>query len=124
VDRVITAIVLESLLAEILPNCNNWKTKYVAGNNSGLQNQTRKKQNEIVEDFRRGLVNIIVATSILEEGLDVQSCNLVIRFDPASNICSFIQSRGRARMQNSDYLMMVERSVTYLAGLQRVYDLF
>lgn len=130
VDRVITAIVLESLLAEILPNCNNWKTKYVAGNNSGLQNQTRKKQNEIVEDFRRGLVNIIVATSILEEGLDVQSCNLVIRFDPASNICSFIQSRGRARMQNSDYLMMVEsgdlltqsRLMKYLSGGKRMRE--
>ncbi|EOA32908.1 hypothetical protein CARUB_v10016233mg, partial [Capsella rubella] len=130
VDRVITAIVLESLLAEILPNCNNWKTKYVAGNNSGLQNQTRKKQNEIVEDFRRGLVNIIVATSILEEGLDVQSCNLVIRFDPVSNICSFIQSRGRARMQNSDYLMMVEsgdlstqsRLKRYLSGGKRMRE--
>ena len=54
-------------------------------------------------------VNIIVATSILEEGLDVQSCNLVIRFDPPSSVSSFIQSRGRARMQNSDYLLMVER---------------
>ncbi|ESQ49771.1 hypothetical protein EUTSA_v10019898mg [Eutrema salsugineum] len=130
VDRVITAIVLESLLAEILPNYNSWKTKYVAGNNSGLQNQTRKKQNEIVEDFRRGLVNIIVATSILEEGLDVQSCNLVIRFDPASNICSFIQSRGRARMLNSDYLMMVEsgdlatidRLMKYLSGGKRMRE--
>ncbi|CAH2055216.1 unnamed protein product [Thlaspi arvense] len=130
VDRVITAIVLESLLAEILPNYNSWKTKYVAGNNSGLQSQTRKKQNEIVEDFRRGLVNIIVATSILEEGLDVQSCNLVIRFDPASNICSFIQSRGRARMLNSDYLMMVEsgdvstrdRLMKYLCGGKRMRE--
>lgn len=54
-------------------------------------------------------VNIIVATSILEEGLDVQSCNLVIRFDPSSTVCSFIQSRGRARMQNSDYVLMVKR---------------
>lgn len=54
-------------------------------------------------------VNIIVATSILEEGLDVQSCNLVIRFDPCSTVCSFIQSKGRARMENSDYVLMVER---------------
>uniref|UniRef100_A0A2P2JM52 Endoribonuclease Dicer homolog 2 n=1 Tax=Rhizophora mucronata TaxID=61149 RepID=A0A2P2JM52_RHIMU len=53
-------------------------------------------------------VNIIVATSILEEGLDVQSCNLVIRFDPSNTVSSFIQSRGRARMQNSDYLLMVK----------------
>jgi len=54
-------------------------------------------------------VNIIVATSILEEGLDVQSCNLVIRFDPSPTVCSFIQSRGRARMKNSDYILMVNR---------------
>ncbi|XWS68903.1 hypothetical protein CRYUN_Cryun04dG0133700 [Craigia yunnanensis] len=108
VERVITAVVLQSLFSELLPKHNSWKTKYIAGNNSGLQNQTRKKQNEIVEEFRKGMVNIIVATSILEEGLDVQSCNLVIRFDPSATVCSFIQSRGRARMQNSDYLLMVK----------------
>ncbi|KAI5574688.1 hypothetical protein BDE02_10G160800 [Populus trichocarpa] len=108
VERVITAVVLESLLRELLPKHSSWKTKYIAGNNSGLQSQTRQMQNEIVEEFRKGMVNIIVATSILEEGLDVQSCNLVIRFDPPSSVSSFIQSRGRARMQNSDYLLMVK----------------
>lgn len=54
-------------------------------------------------------VNVIVATSILEEGLDVQSCNVVIRFDPCPNFCSFIQSRGRARSEKSDFLIMVRR---------------
>ncbi|XP_012466794.1 endoribonuclease Dicer homolog 2 isoform X1 [Gossypium raimondii] len=108
VERIITAVVLQSLFSELLPRYGNWKTKYIAGNNSGLQNQTRKKQNEIVEEFRKGMVNIIVATSILEEGLDVQACNLIIRFDPSPTVCSFIQSRGRARMQNSDYLLMVK----------------
>lgn len=57
-------------------------------------------------------VNIIIATSILEEGLDVQSCNLVIRFDPSATVCSFIQSRGRARMKSSDFLIMVKRLIT------------
>ncbi|XP_059665629.1 endoribonuclease Dicer homolog 2 isoform X2 [Cornus florida] len=107
VERVITAIALQALLTELLPKLSGWKTEYTAGNQSGLQSQSRKKQNEIVEQFRKGMVNIIVATSILEEGLDVQSCNLVIRFDPSATVCSFIQSRGRARMQNSDFLLMV-----------------
>ncbi|CAJ1962982.1 unnamed protein product [Sphenostylis stenocarpa] len=108
VQRVITAIVLQDLLNTLLPKLNSWKTKFIAGHNFGLQNQSRKKQNEIVEEFRMGLVNIIVATSILEEGLDVQTCNLVIRFDPSPTVCSFIQSRGRARMQNSDYILIVK----------------
>ncbi|XP_027927327.1 endoribonuclease Dicer homolog 2-like [Vigna unguiculata] len=109
VERIITAIVLEDLFNTLLPKYNTWKTKFIAGNNFGLKNQSRNKQNKIVEEFRMGLVNIIVATSILEEGLDVQSCNLVIRFDPSPTVCSFIQSRGRARMKNSDYILMVER---------------
>ncbi|TKY72393.1 Endoribonuclease Dicer-like 2 [Spatholobus suberectus] len=108
VERVITAIVLQDLLNTLLPKYNSWRTKFIAGHNFGLQNQSRRKQNGIVEEFRMGLVNIIVATSILEEGLDVQSCNLVIRFDPSPTVCSFIQSRGRARMQNSDYILMVK----------------
>ncbi|KAG5600285.1 hypothetical protein H5410_031655 [Solanum commersonii] len=107
VERIITAIVLQSLLNELLPELCGWRTEYTAGHISVVQSQSRKLQNKIVEEFRKGLVNIIVATSILEEGLDVQSCNLVIRFDPSATVCSFIQSRGRARMQNSDFLLMV-----------------
>ncbi|XP_022635484.1 endoribonuclease Dicer homolog 2 isoform X2 [Vigna radiata var. radiata] len=109
VERIITAVVLEDLFNTLLPKYNNWKTKFIAGHNFRLKNQSRNKQNEIVEEFRMGLVNIIVATSILEEGIDVQSCNVVIRFDPSPTVCSFIQSRGRARMKNSDYILMVER---------------
>ena len=63
----------------------------------------------LIKEYFNMQVNIIIATSILEEGLDVQSCNLVIRFDPCPTVCSFIQSRGRARMQNSDYVLMVQR---------------
>ncbi|KAK3023834.1 hypothetical protein RJ639_044551, partial [Escallonia herrerae] len=107
VERVITAIVLQNLLSEV-PKLSKWKTEYMAGNHSVLQAQSRNTQNRIVDEFRKGMVNIIVATSILEEGLDVQSCNLVIRFDPSATVCSFIQSRGRARMQNSVFLLLVK----------------
>ncbi|XP_047256670.1 endoribonuclease Dicer homolog 2-like [Capsicum annuum] len=112
VERIITAIVLRSLLNELLPELCGWRTEYTAGHISEVQSQSRKIQSKIVEEFRKGLVNIIVATSILEEGLDVQSCNLVIRFDPSATVCSYIQSRGRARMQNSDFLLMVRSGDT------------
>ncbi|KAK1400758.1 endoribonuclease Dicer-like [Heracleum sosnowskyi] len=108
VERVITAIVLCRLLNVLLPSLSGWKTEYMTGSNTRLQLQTRKAQNNIVEEFRKGMVNIIVATSVLEEGLDVQSCNLVVRFDPSATVCSFIQSRGRARMQNSEFLLLVK----------------
>ncbi|KAI4342145.1 hypothetical protein MLD38_026801 [Melastoma candidum] len=109
VERIITAHAVHCFLNELLPRHSQWKTNYLTGNSSRLQSQTRKQQNELVEAFRKGEVNVIVATSILEEGLDVQSCNLVIRFDPSATVCSFIQSRGRARMRCSDYLLMVAR---------------
>ncbi|KAI3750881.1 hypothetical protein L2E82_21772 [Cichorium intybus] len=108
VERVITARVLKSLLCELHPKLFDWKTKYIAGHHSAMQSQSRGLQNKIVDEFHKGMVNIIVATSILEEGLDVQKCNLVIRFDLASTVCSFIQSRGRARMQDSDFLLLVK----------------
>ncbi|RWR74360.1 endoribonuclease Dicer 2 isoform X1 [Cinnamomum micranthum f. kanehirae] len=123
VERVISAIVLDSLLSQV-SKLSCWKSKYMAGNRSGLHSQTRRDQMHIVDSFREGKVNIIVATAILEEGLDVQSCNLVVRFDPSVTLCSFIQSRGRARMQGSDYLLLVRsgdkstlsRVRSYLAG--------
>ncbi|XP_052184122.1 endoribonuclease Dicer homolog 2-like isoform X2 [Diospyros lotus] len=121
VERVITAVVLQILLSELLPKLTGWKTKYTAGNHSVFQSQSRNIQNEIVEEFRKGMVNIIVATSILEEGLDVQSCNLVIRFDPSATVCSFIQSRGRARMQNSDFLLMVRSGDTVTLNRMQNY---
>ncbi|XP_022864745.1 endoribonuclease Dicer homolog 2-like [Olea europaea var. sylvestris] len=118
VERIITAIVLRNLLNELLPEVSGWRAEYTAGNNSKLQSQSRKEQNKIVDEFRKGRVNIIIATSMLEEGLDVQRCNLVIRFDPSATICSFIQSRGRARMQDSDFVLMIKRGDT--AILKRV----
>ncbi|XP_077222093.1 endoribonuclease Dicer homolog 4-like [Tasmannia lanceolata] len=42
-------------------------------------------------------VNLLVATNVAEEGLDIQTCCLVVRFDLPESVTSFIQSRGRAR---------------------------
>ncbi|KAG2547662.1 hypothetical protein PVAP13_9KG468200 [Panicum virgatum] len=111
VERVITSMILESLLSTI-DQMSGWIVRYMAGNagqNCGLQHQSRNKHMDIIDSFRRGKVHLIIATQILEEGLDVPSCNLIVRFDPSTTVRSFIQSRGRARKPNSDYVLLFGR---------------
>ncbi|OQN96096.1 hypothetical protein B0A48_18342 [Cryoendolithus antarcticus] len=67
-------------------------------------------QKQAVATFRRGQANIIVATSVLEEGIDVQACNVVACFDVPANLKSYIQRRGRARHEYSRYGILLEVS--------------
>ncbi|TXG60793.1 hypothetical protein EZV62_012156 [Acer yangbiense] len=62
-------------------------------------------------------LNLLVATKVGEEGLDIQTCCLVIRFDLPETVSSFIQSRGRARMPQSEYAFLVD------SGNQKELDL-
>ncbi|WVZ59750.1 hypothetical protein U9M48_009852 [Paspalum notatum var. saurae] len=103
VNRVITSIVLESLLSTINP-MSGWSIRHMAGKNSGLNHQSRNAHMEIIDSFREGKVNLIIATQILEEGLDVPSCNLVIRFDPSATVCSFIQGDANALSKTQEFL--------------------
>lgn len=66
-------------------------------------------QVQVLNRFRRRQpTNLLVATSIAEEGLDIQAANLVIRFDLFNRHISFLQSRGRARSRESRFIMMAE----------------
>ncbi|CAK4028247.1 Dicer 2 [Lecanosticta acicola] len=66
-----------------------------------------KEQQRDLEAFRKGEKNLIIATTVLEEGIDVSACNLVICFEPPKNLVSFVQRRGRARQQDSKYFLFI-----------------
>ena len=63
---------------------------------------TQVAQEEVMESFRNGECNLLVATSVAEEGLDVPACNLVIRFQHVSNEIARVQTHGRARADDSE----------------------
>jgi ERCC4-related helicase len=67
-----------------------------------------RTQQDNLEAFRKGDLNVCVATSVLEEGVDVPAMNLVICFDERPNFRSFIQSRGRARKRGSRFVLFPE----------------
>jgi hypothetical protein len=67
---------------------------------------SKDMQGDTLSEFRAGRKNLLVATDVLEEGLDISSCSLVICFDKPANLKSFVQRRGRARRQASIYTIM------------------
>ena len=62
---------------------------------------TQVGQEEVMEKFRKGDTNLLIATSVAEEGLDVPDCDLVIRYLHVSNEIAKVQTEGRARAENS-----------------------
>ncbi len=56
---------------------------------------TQKEQTLILDDFRSGAVNVLVATQIGEEGLDIVECDVVIFYDTVPSAIRYIQRRGR-----------------------------
>src|SRR2546425_5573359 len=57
---------------------------------------SQKEQVDILEKFRAGEVNVLVATSIGEEGLDIPQVDLVVFYEPVPSEIRTIQRRGRA----------------------------
>jgi hypothetical protein len=83
-------------------------TSFMPGIKQDFLDLPEKNNSLALESFRDGRLNLIFATSVLEEGLDVPQCNLVICLDKPASLKSFIQRRGRARMEDSHLYLFEE----------------
>ena len=67
----------------------------------------QREQKEIIEQFKRGGSNILVATSVAEEGLDIPSTDLVVFYEPIPSEIRTIQRRGRTGRQSPGRVVML-----------------
>jgi Fanconi anemia group M protein len=70
----------------------------------------QKEQKKIIENFSNGEINILCATSIGEEGLDIPEVNTVIFYEPIPSAIRKIQRSGRtARLMKGKLIMLITK---------------
>lgn len=69
---------------------------------------SQKEQKQVIKDFTYGEVNVLVATSIAEEGLDIPEVSAVIFYEPIPSAIRSIQRRGRtARLKPGKLVVLM-----------------
>ncbi len=102
-----TAVMISKKISEI----KGIKSKVFVGQakkkETGLSQTEQKK---IIQDFANGIINVICATSIGEEGLDIPEVNAVIFYEPVPSAIRAIQRAGRtARLMKGKLMILITK---------------
>lgn len=84
-------------LSEALNSLDAVSSQWFVGQASSRTDQglKQREQIEILQQFKNGTLNVLVSTSVGEEGLDVAQCDLVIFYDVVPSATRLIQRSGR-----------------------------
>lgn len=73
---------------------------------------SQKEQKKIIQKFSSGEINILAATCIAEEGLDIPEVNAVIFYEPVASAIRTIQRAGRTARLNQGKLIILTTTKT------------
>ncbi|KAM3861963.1 interferon-induced helicase C domain-containing protein 1 [Diretmus argenteus] len=76
------------------------------GSQSIVKPMTSAEQRDVLNKFQNGEINLLIATTVAEEGLDIPECNVVIRYGLVTNEIAMIQAQGRGRAEDSSYILV------------------
>ncbi|WP_049902226.1 DEAD/DEAH box helicase [Halococcus agarilyticus] len=77
------------------------------GDKEGSDGMTQKEQQETLDEFRNGEFEVLVSTSVAEEGLDVPEVDLVLFYEPVPTAIRSIQRKGRTGRQTEGRVMVL-----------------
>jgi len=83
---------------------------FVGQAKKGDVKMTQKIQKQVLDDFRNGEINVLVSTSVGEEGLDIPKVDQVIFYEPVASAIRSIQRIGRTGRFNEGiaYIMQTK----------------
>ncbi|MFC7224627.1 DEAD/DEAH box helicase [Halalkalicoccus sp. GCM10025322] len=77
------------------------------GDKEGSSGMTQKQQKEVLDAFRAGEFEVLVSTSVAEEGLDVPEVDLVLFYEPVPTAIRSIQRKGRTGRQTEGRVVVL-----------------
>lgn len=85
------------------------KASVFVGQADGKRNEGMKQaqQIETIEKFRRGDFNVLVATSIGEEGLDIGQVDLIVCYDSSASPIRMLQRMGRTGRKRAGQIVLL-----------------
>ena len=96
-------------------NKNNIKAERFVGkaNKEGDKGLSQKEQVKLIERFKNNEFEVLVATSVAEEGIDIPSVDAVIFYEPVPSEIRTIQRRGRTGRQEEGkvYVLVTKDTV-------------
>lgn len=85
-----------SKIVEFLDEGDIRPTRFVGQNNKkNDKGMSQTEQKETIEAFKDGEYNVLVSTSVGEEGIDIPAVDLVLFYEPVPNAIRAVQRRGR-----------------------------
>ncbi|XP_072168248.1 interferon-induced helicase C domain-containing protein 1-like [Diadema setosum] len=89
------------------PGLQDFNAEAVVGSrNPGM---SLRHQAEILDRFRHGEHKLLIATSVVQQGIDVPACNFVFRYNYISDAVGRIQARGRTRAPGGRFELVVHQ---------------
>jgi Fanconi anemia group M protein len=73
----------------------------------GSEGMTQREQRETLDEFRDGAFEVLVSTSVAEEGLDVPEVDLVLFYEPVPTAIRSIQRKGRTGRQDEGRVVVL-----------------
>nr|AQX45494.1 Dicer-1 [Artemia franciscana] len=122
VDKKCSAKVIYNIIkdaARCEPGLDYIQTQYIVGSDNTVEGSKEfeaeaRKQEDVLRKFRSRDCNLLVATAVLEEKVELPPCHLVIRFDVPKSYRAYVGSKARAKATNAHFLVISSNKETQM----------
>ncbi|CAF0763877.1 unnamed protein product [Rotaria sordida] len=96
-------------ICEFLQNHSELKPCWLVGQSGIDSRKFNKKEDPKLNGFRTGVYNVMISTDVVQVGLDMPECSLVLRYDFVPDSIGTVQARVRARTISCTYYLITTK---------------